>query len=291
MFDDKSIPEKTRETVRILARRQRLPQSILLTGGSEKLREKCAKELCFSALCEQPGEKGFCGRCPACVRAKAGTHPDVIELKPEKDKKSVSVKEVRERVLADLSAAPNFGDVKLYLFYAAENLSDVIQNALLKTIEEPPAHVMFVFLCDQREHLLETVISRVTEFYLGDIPGGAKRDSAPETAAALVKALSRNSPFHVLLATAPMVKNRKLMRRTAQEIILLVRDALVIRDGIAPLSESADAAGILRETLDNAQLMQLKEEMEAIVSFADANANENLLISRFSYALDRIKKS
>ncbi|MBR0536970.1 MAG: hypothetical protein IJK40_02385 [Clostridia bacterium] len=288
MFDDKRIPPKTKETVTLRACRRRLPQSILLTGADERLREKCATELCMAALCEAPGNKPYCGKCPGCIRVKAGTHPDMVVLKPEKDKKSVSVKEVRERVTGDLYAAPTEGEVRIFVFHAAENLSDVIQNALLKTVEEPPGHTMFIFLCDQREHLLETVLSRVTEFYLGASPDGVKKDTAPAIAADIAKAMCGDSAYALMLACAPMQKNRRLMRRTAQELILLSRDALAADLSIEPLAGDREAAVRLHARFSAGQLLKLKAAMETVIGFADANANENLLLTRFTSLLEEI---
>lgn len=284
LFASSEIPQQTQARVRSLAEKKRLPQSVLLSGGSEKLREKCAFELAGAVLCREPEAGAPCGKCAACRKIKAGTHPDVIVLRPEKEKKSVSVAAVRELVLDRLYVAPNEAADKVYLFFAAQELSVLIQNALLKTIEEPPPFVMFIFLCDQRDRLLTTVLSRVTEFPLGDVLTAERKTKEAQilqTAEAYVLALCRGDEFELMKSTAPMTKNRAMMKKTAEKIILILRDAAAIHAG-EPLSGAADAALRLRAAFPLPALYELKDRMEDIISFADANANENLLLTQFS---------
>ena len=117
LFDFPEVPQTTKARIRSLAAKNRLPQSVLLTGGSEKLREKCALELAGAVICENKQNGAPCGRCAACRKLKAGSHPDVIPVRPEKDKKNVSVAAVRELVLDRLYVAPNEAPDKVYIFY------------------------------------------------------------------------------------------------------------------------------------------------------------------------------
>ena len=293
LFSSSEIPRQTSARVQSLAEKKRLPQSVLLSGGSEKLREKCALELAGAVLCPHTRGGEPCGSCPACKKIRAGVHPDLIALRPEKDKKSVSVAAVRELVLDRLYVAPNEAADKIYVFYAAEELSVLIQNALLKTIEEPPPFVMFIFLCDQRDRLLTTVVSRLTEFPLGDALTAQRKTTEAqilETAVSFITALCRGDEFDIMKSTAPMVKNRAMMKKTAEKIILIVRDAAAIH-AAEPLSGAEDAALRLRTAFDLPALYALKARMEDIASFAAANANENLLITQFSsFGAEILKK-
>ena len=148
VFEDRSIPEDTRRTVNAVLARGRLPQSVMLSGGSQSLRESCAKELCMAALCAEPAEGAQipCGRCHCCRKVLAGTHPDLVRVGPTGGRKTVSVADVRTQVLEGLYKSPTEAANKVYLFPEADFLSPQIQNALLKSIEEPPADAMFLFL-------------------------------------------------------------------------------------------------------------------------------------------------
>lgn len=284
LFGANEIPAQTRARVNALAERGRLPQSVLLTGGSEKLREKCAMELAGAVMCENRKNGAPCGKCPACIKLKAGTHPDLIAVKPAKDRKTVSIDQVRSLVLDTLYLAPNEAENKAYLFYGAEELSPLIQNALLKTIEEPPPYAMFLFLCDQRDQLLNTVVSRVTEFSLGDVLTAERKNKEEEIsniAAGYVKALCGGNEYDIMKSTAPLAKNRALMKKVAERIILIVRDAAAFPAGEI-MSGCEEAAVALHGAFDAPALFALKEAMEKIASWAAANANENLMQTLFS---------
>ena len=284
LFSAAEIPAQTKTRVNTLAANGRLPQSVLLTGGSERLREKCAMELAGAVLCEHPVSGAPCGKCPACVRLKAGSHPDLIPVKPQKDRKTVSIDVVRELVLDGLYEAPNEAENKVYLFYGAQELSPLIQNALLKTVEEPPPFTMFIFLCDQRDRLLNTVISRVTEFPLGDVLTAERKNKEAELleiAVGYVKALCRGDEYDLMKSCAPFTKNRALMKKAAERIVLMVRDAAAFPAGEV-MGGSEEAAALLHAVFDLPELFALKETMEKIAVWADANANENLLQTLFS---------
>ncbi|MBQ7637294.1 MAG: hypothetical protein IJS90_00145 [Clostridia bacterium] len=292
-FDFDGVPETTKQRVGALAKRGRLPCAALLSGGSEKTRDKCALELASAVICESPKNGEGCGKCRACLKIKAEAHPDVIHVRPAKDRKTVQIAAVRELVLDSLYVAPNEAKNKVYIFHAADELSPLIQNSLLKTIEEPPGFVMFVFLCDQREKLLSTVISRLTEFSLGDSLSAGRKNKEQELtqiAEGLVKALCREDEFGVLLATAPMVKNRELMRKTAEKIIVFVRDASASIAGQPPETESG-APAMLERSFSLKELLALKDSMEKISEWSKSNANENLLITQFSSMLTMIQKN
>ena len=290
LFDYPEIPRATAQRVRRLSAAGRLPQGVLLSGGSEKLREKCAMELAGAVLCENPAGGAPCGRCPACKKLKAGSHPDLIPVKPEKDRKNVSIGAVRELVLDRLYVAPNEAPNKVYLFYGAGELSVLIQNALLKTIEEPPPFVMFIFMCEQRDSLLTTVISRLTEFSLGDVLSAERKNKEAEligVCEGVVKALCSGSEYSLMKSTAPFTKNRALMKKAAERLVLMVRDAAAYGVG-EPLGGSGEAAAMLHAHFSLPALFEIKSFLENISSYAASNANENLLQTLFSSGLAEI---
>lgn len=290
IFNDKDIPEITRRTVRTLAERRRLPQSVMLTGGSEALREKCAKELSAAVLCS--AEKNIpCGKCAGCLKAKAGVHPDVMRIVPDGKRKTLSISNVRDNVLDTLWVAPNEAENKIYIFPGADELSPIIQNALLKSVEEPPDFVMFIFLAERRESFLTTIISRTTEFTLGDttVSSTKKTDETVNgIASAVLSALCTGNEYDIMISTSPMNKNRKLMKRVAARINETVRDAMAERSGTAAISDASADALRLASIFNEVRLLKLKSAADKIISCSDMNANENLLISEFSALLGDI---
>ncbi len=287
IFSDKDIPESTRTAVRTLAERRRLPQSVMLTGGSESLREKCAKELAAAAMCT--AKSGIpCGKCADCRKVKAGAHPDMIRIVPDGSRKTLSIENVRNNVRDTLWIAPNEAENKIYVFPDADDLSLQVQNALLKSVEEPPDFVMFIFLAARRESFLPTVISRTTEFVLGDVRvSSSKRtdDAASDIASSVIAALSSGNEYDIMICAAAMQKNRKLMKQVAAKIIETVRDAMAERCGAELISDAQTDALRLAAIFSEARLLKIKSAMDKIMAFSDMNANENLLISEFSALL------
>ena len=120
----------------------------------------------MAAVCRSEGAIP-CGRCSACVKAKAGSHPDirVIERfsdKNGKKKREIIVDQVRE-VISDAQIMPNESDRKVYVFREADTMNQEAQNAALKLLEEPPTGVVIVLCTTNPARLLPTVRSRCIE--------------------------------------------------------------------------------------------------------------------------------
>ena len=287
IFTDKEIPENTIKAVNSAVRLGRLPCSILLSGGSEALREKCALELASAVLCTENTESNSepCMRCSACLRVKSGLHPDVFRIVPEDGKKLLSVKTVRENCISRLASSPTEGVCKVFIFTECDDMQAVVQNALLKSIEEPPEDTMFIFCCDAREGLLDTVISRLTEYPLGDSLSSKSRKTDEKIASVaenIAFALCDEDEFGIMLACSPMHKNRKMMASVASRLILIIRDAMAEGSGAPLLSGSDMAVYSLSRSYKISSLLQIKDILDKIIDEASHNANENLLISRFS---------
>lgn len=99
-------------------------------------------------------EEKPCGRCKQCEKFISGNHPDIIRI--DGDSK---IAEMRE-YLSSVNLAPNDGDKKIYIIDNADKLAPLAQNTLLKPLEEPLKHVVFILIAATKESLLETVRSR-----------------------------------------------------------------------------------------------------------------------------------
>lgn len=293
LFADNEILKSTREAVNSAVKAGRLPCSILLSGASAALREKCAYELAAAVLCTENKNSAPCMKCSACLRALSGVHPDIMKMVPEDGKKLLSVKSVRENCLSRLYTAPAEGDNKVFIFPSCDDMSTVIQNALLKSIEEPPEDTLFILCADARESLLTTVISRLTEYPLGDPLSSKSRKSDEEViscAEKLALAMANEDEFSLMIAAGAMHKNRKMMSAVASRLILIIRDAMTEGSRAEHLSGCEMASYALSRSFRTSSLLQIKEIMDKIISEAASNANENLLISRFSSEIAVIMK-
>ncbi len=117
-----------------------------------------------------------CGSCIACRTVLSGNHPDVRLIGLPKDKNSISVKTVREELVADMAVRPYLGRHKFYLIEHAERLGAEAQNALLKTMEEPPEYGHIILLASSAAALLSTIESRCVKISFQPLPSPLIRD-------------------------------------------------------------------------------------------------------------------
>lgn len=111
--------------------------------------------------CETPASSGdSCGECKACIDFDTGSSLDVLEIDGASNN---SVDDIRDLVL-NVQYLPTFGKYKVYIIDEVHMLSTSAFNALLKTLEEPPAHVVFIFATTEPNKLLDTVLSRCQRF-------------------------------------------------------------------------------------------------------------------------------
>ena len=139
-----------------------LSHAYILNGPKGSGKKTFAYNAARALLCENRDKQkdlSPCGICPACKRSLSGNHPDIITLAHEK-KNTVSVEDVRESLAADTGIKPFYGPYKIYIVPDASLMTVQAQNALLKTIEEPPGYVIIFLLADNADFLLDTVRSR-----------------------------------------------------------------------------------------------------------------------------------
>ncbi len=132
----------------------------LISGPSGSGKRTLARLLAAALLCERADKP--CGSCEACRKVFAGSHPDVITV-TDAQHKTVAVKLVRQ-AREDLYIKPHEGKKKIYIFPQELGLEG--QNALLKSLEEPPAYGVFLLLTENPEQLLPTIRSRATQLSL-----------------------------------------------------------------------------------------------------------------------------
>jgi DNA polymerase-3 subunit delta' len=163
---------------RLLADRGRLPHALLVHGPAGIGKIEFARSLAASVLCETPRKGLACGTCPSCHWFSQGNHPDFREIVPEsaledeegddagvgakvEKAKSLVIKIEQVRAVADFMALTTHrAGYRVLLIHPAEAMHPAAANALLKTLEEPPAHTLIVLVSDQPARLLATIRSR-----------------------------------------------------------------------------------------------------------------------------------
>ncbi len=136
--------------------RGELGHAFLLEGEDQALLTATARRTAQRVLCE----KGTaCGTCESCRAVLSGNHPDIITVQHEKPN-LISVDEIREQVVQTMDIRPYNGKYKIYIISDAQLMNEAAQNALLKTIEEPPAYGVVILITNSLEKLLPTIVSR-----------------------------------------------------------------------------------------------------------------------------------
>ncbi len=135
-----------------------LNHAYIIEGDKGSGKKSLAGLFAMTLFCEQQGAEP-CGTCHSCKQAISGNHPDIRILVPEKED-LIRVKEIREQLINDVSIKPYSSEYKIYIIPEAERMNMAAQNALLKTLEEPPPYAVILLLCDNASLLLETIRSR-----------------------------------------------------------------------------------------------------------------------------------
>ena len=156
--------DRLKETLAAGLHKGHISHFYLISGPKGSGKHTLAKLLASAILCQ--GIHKPCGACGPCRKLESGNHPDFITVE-DPEHKNVAVKIVRQ-IREDVFIRPNESAYKIYLF--PQELGTEGQNALLKILEEPPAHGVFILLADNPEKLLTTVRSRCTELKLMALP-------------------------------------------------------------------------------------------------------------------------
>jgi DNA polymerase-3 subunit gamma/tau len=138
----------------------RIHHAYLFCGARGVGKTTAARALAKGLNCVNGPTATPCGVCVSCVEIAAGSSPDLIEIDGASNNSVEDVRELRDTV----GYAPTRGKYKIYLVDEVHMLSKAAFNALLKTLEEPPPHVVFLFATTEPNRILDTILSRVQRF-------------------------------------------------------------------------------------------------------------------------------
>jgi len=143
-----------------------LPHALLLRGPEGLGKAHFAHYLGLSLLCHDRGADGApCGHCRGCELNRAGTHPDLLHVRVEPEKKEIRVEQIRD-LIAVLALKPQYGQYKIVIITPADALNHNAANSLLKTLEEPPPGTLLLLCSSQPARLPATIRSRCQQLSL-----------------------------------------------------------------------------------------------------------------------------
>jgi DNA polymerase-3 subunit delta' len=237
------------------------PATLLLAGpaGVGKWRVAVALAQALNCADRQP-DGDACGRCRSCDRIARGMHVDVIALEPD-DTAKIKIDTVRD-VLEGCGYRPFEGQRRVVLIRDAETLVEAAQNALLKSLEEPPPATVFVLTSAAPESLLRTVRSRTMRLTFGRVP-------ADDVAAVLVR-------DHGMAAAEARRLAMLADGRPGAALALASSDGADTRDAAADLLRAAGAPdlnarlAIAKAVVGEKKAERSRVEMQAVLRAASS---------------------
>ncbi|MDA3732794.1 DNA polymerase III subunit delta' [Niameybacter massiliensis] len=145
---------------------EKVSHSYIFEGPEGVGKKSIAQAVAKSLLCQ--GEDKPCGKCRACLLLEAGNHPDLIYV--EKDNKTTKIDTVREKLVKNMDVKPYQGPYKIIVVTEADTLTIEGQNAMLKTIEEPPSYGIVILITQNLAKLLPTIKSRCIHLRFSPLP-------------------------------------------------------------------------------------------------------------------------
>ncbi|MBE5901255.1 MAG: DNA polymerase III subunit delta' [Lachnospiraceae bacterium] len=202
----------------------KVSHAYIFDGEDGAGKKTLADAFAMTLQCEK-GAKDACMACHSCKQALTRNQPDIIYLRPEKDNR-IGVKDVRSQIVDDVSIRPYSSRYKIYIVNHAERMAEDAQNAILKTIEEPPEYVIIILLTTNSQVLLPTIRSRCITVEVRPVSDEIVKDylmntlSVPEDQANICTAFAQGN-----VGKAARLSGTEEFQSIKQEAVSLVKRA------------------------------------------------------------------
>ncbi len=289
----------------------RFSQTIIIEGDKGLGKKTIAKHIAKAFVCTSDDKP--CGVCKGCIKAVAGSHPDIRLIEGSGVSGNIAVDAVRAMV-EDAYRKPEEADTNIYLLFIKNLISESSQNKLLKVIEEPPGNALFIIVVNSEKSLLSTIRSRAVTYSLSSVNEelaaqyvSEQKNISYNDALSLAKLCGSNignmltgeteavtiateiaenfdsSDEDKLLAiTFVLIKNRDLFYEVLEKLMYIFRDAynIYLGDGncigVCP-EQSKKIAGAYRKK----NLLEFPSVCAQYMPLVRKNINMNLLVTDF----------
>ena len=167
-FHDIIGQEQIKEHLQNAISAKKISHAYIINGEKSSGKEFIARVFAMTLQCEKGGTEP-CQECHSCKQAMTKNQPDIIYVRHEKPN-TISVDDIRTQVNNDIVIKPYSSRYKIYIIDEAEKMNEQAQNALLKTIEEPPAYAILILLTTNAAAFLPTILSRCVTLNLKAVP-------------------------------------------------------------------------------------------------------------------------
>lgn len=235
--------------------RKSVPQSLLFAGPEGTGKRAMAIALAQAVNCPNQKNGDACGECHTCVRIARGDHYDVVVIEPEDGAATIKIEQLRDRVMNAVGYRPFEANKRVFIIDPADAMTDQGQDALLKTLEEPPTSAILILISSYPDSLARTVQSRCRRLRFGKVDTAFAEAPAIDfepAMAFLMAAVERSVPKKLKAsATLATVKGDRRVREAVSarlEIVsALLRDVSAVAADELGAVEHRDAAGELRQ--------------------------------------------
>lgn len=304
-FDEIIGHEKVKEHLRNAVKLNKISHAYIINGMQGSGKNMIADIFSKTLQCEKGGETP-CNVCHSCIQAESGNHPDIIRITHEKPT-SIGVEDVREQLVGDIQIRPYSGRYKIYIVDDADKMTVQAQNAILKTIEEPPEYGIIMLLTENADALLPTILSRCVRLDLTPVQDSLIKEhlmqkfGIPEYDARFAAAFARgcvgraeaviNSEVFVGIKENALHMLKYVSDMTVGELINSVKS---INDYKGNINDYLDLLAmwyrdvLLFKSTNDANLLIFKDELKTIRRQASVSSYEG--IQTVLTSIDKAKK-
>lgn len=286
----------------------KVAHAYIINGERSAGKEFVAKVFATALQCESEGEKP-CGQCHSCKQALTQNQPDIIQVLHEKPN-TIGVEDIRNKINNDIGIKPYSSPYKIYIMNEGEKMTVQAQNALLKTLEEPPAYGIIMILTTNLDTLLPTILSRCVVLNMKPVADAKvkkylmEEEHVPEYKADVCVAFARgNLGKAKALATSEEFDN---IKNEAVTLLKYIRD-MEIYEIVAAIKQISQYQFEINDYLDilsvwyrdvllfkatnDANHLIFKEEIQYIRKVADQSTYEGIeiIIDALEKAKSRLK--
>lgn len=258
----------------------KISHAYILTGEAGMGRKSIANAFAMTLLCEKGGSEP-CMSCHSCKQVMSGNHPDLIYVTHEKPG-SIGVDDVREQINDTIMIRPYSSYYKIYIVDEAEKMTVQAQNALLKTIEEPPSYAVIILITTNQEAFLPTILSRCVQMKLKPLKDFTIKSyltqnlHIPEKDADICAAFARGN-----LGKAIHLSSSDEFRELFQKVMVLVKNV-----GTMDISMLLDCIREMKEqNFDIGEVLDLMQFWYRDVLMFKVTKDMNLLIFKNEYKM------
>ncbi len=163
-FADIIGQEQLKEHIQNAITTNKVSHAYIINGERNAGKEFIARIFAMTLQCEKGGTEP-CNECHSCKQTSSHNQPDIVYISHEKPN-SIGVEDIRGQINNDIGIKPYSSPRKIYIMNEGEKMTPQAQNALLKTLEEPPEYAVIMILTDNVEALLPTIISRCVVLHM-----------------------------------------------------------------------------------------------------------------------------